>query len=143
MTAQKGKDLLLKLDPTGAGTFVTVAGLRTRKITLTSPAVDATNADSPNRWQELLAAVGVRKCAVSGTGVFLASGSDVNIQTIFFNNTTMNWQLVVPGTGTIAGPFQITSLDYSGDHNNELTFDIALESAGAITFTAATSTTGS
>jgi TP901-1 family phage major tail protein len=114
---------------------VTVAGLRTRKITLTSPAVDATNADSPGRWQELLAAVGVRKCAVSGTGVFLASGTDTNIQTIFFTAATMNWQIVVPGTGTIAGPFQITSLDYSGEHTNELTFDIALESAGEITLT--------
>ena len=136
MTAQKGKDLLLKLDPTGTGAFVTIAGLRTRKIALTSPAVDATNADSPDRWQELLAAVGVRKCTVSGTGVFLASGTDTTIQTIFFNSMTMAWQIVIPGTGTIAGPFQITSLDYASDHNNELTFDITLESAGAITFTA-------
>jgi TP901-1 family phage major tail protein len=136
VTAQQGKALLLKLDPTGSGTFVTIAGLRSRKITLTAPAVDATHADSPSRWQELLGAVGVRKCAVSGSGVFLAAGSDASIQTIFFNNTTMNLQIVVPGSGTIAGPFQITSLDYTGDHNNELTFDIALESAGAITFTA-------
>lgn len=143
MTAQQGKALLLKLDPTGAGTFTTVAGLRSRKITLTSPAVDATNADSPGRWQELLGAVGIRKCAVSGAGVFLASGSDTTIQTIFFNNTTMNWQIIVPGTGIITGPFQISSLDYSGDHNNELTFDIALESAGAITFTAMTNTSTS
>ncbi len=136
MTAQQGKALLLKLDPTGSGTFVTVAGLRSRKITLTAPAVDATHADSPARWQELLGGVGVRKCSVSGSGVFLASGSDTSIQTIFFNNTTMNWQIVVPGSGTISGPFQITSLDYTGDHNQELTFDIALESAGAISFTA-------
>ena len=28
MTAQKGKDLLLKVDTNGAGSFVTVAGLR-------------------------------------------------------------------------------------------------------------------
>jgi predicted secreted protein len=28
MTAQKGKDLLLKVDTDGAGSFVTVAGLR-------------------------------------------------------------------------------------------------------------------
>ena len=30
MSAQKGKDLLLKVDSDGAGTFITVAGLRTR-----------------------------------------------------------------------------------------------------------------
>jgi hypothetical protein len=32
MTAQKGKDLLLKLDSDGAGSFVTVAGLRARTL---------------------------------------------------------------------------------------------------------------
>ena len=32
MTAQKGKDLLPKIDSDGAGTFVTVAGLRSRRI---------------------------------------------------------------------------------------------------------------
>ena len=42
MTAQKGKDLLLKLDSDGAGTFVTVAGLRTRTLTFNSETVDVT-----------------------------------------------------------------------------------------------------
>ena len=34
MTAQKGRDLLLKLDTTGAGVFQTVAGLRANAICL-------------------------------------------------------------------------------------------------------------
>ncbi len=32
MTAQKGKDLLLKVDSDGGGTFVTVGGLRARSL---------------------------------------------------------------------------------------------------------------
>lgn len=32
MAAQKGKDLLLKVDSDGLGTFTTVAGLRTRTL---------------------------------------------------------------------------------------------------------------
>lgn len=32
MTAQNGKDLLLKLDLTGGGQFATVAGLRATRI---------------------------------------------------------------------------------------------------------------
>jgi len=32
MTAQKGKDLLLKVDTDGTGTFATVAGLRARTL---------------------------------------------------------------------------------------------------------------
>jgi hypothetical protein len=34
MTAQKGKDLLLKVDSDGAGSFTTVAGLRARSLAL-------------------------------------------------------------------------------------------------------------
>ena len=32
MVAQKGKNLLLKLDTNGAGNFVTVAGMRSKRI---------------------------------------------------------------------------------------------------------------
>ncbi len=32
MTAQKGKDLLLKVDSDGVGSFTTVAGLRARTL---------------------------------------------------------------------------------------------------------------
>lgn len=41
---------------------------------------------------------------------------------------------MVPSFGTVAGPFQITSLEYRGDHAGEVTFDIALDSAGSLTF---------
>ena len=46
MTAQKGKDLLLKLDETGGGTFVTVAGLRATRLSFNSDTVDVTTAES-------------------------------------------------------------------------------------------------
>ncbi|MFM9481439.1 phage tail tube protein, partial [Streptomyces scabiei] len=42
MSAQKGKDLLLKIDSTGEGSFATVAGLRTRSIAVSSDTVDIT-----------------------------------------------------------------------------------------------------
>jgi predicted secreted protein len=40
------------------------------------------------------------------------------------------------GFGTVAGPFQITALQFSGDYTGEVTFDLALDSAGELTFTA-------
>jgi len=43
---------------------------------------------------------------------------------------------VIPAFGTIEGPFQITALEFSGNFDGEVTFDLALESAGAITFAA-------
>ena len=46
------------------------------------------------------------------------------------------YQIVVPDFGRIEGPFQITSLEYRGDHAGEVTFEMAFESAGALTFVA-------
>ncbi|CAO4148658.1 phage tail tube protein [Methylorubrum aminovorans] len=44
---------------------------------------------------------------------------------------------LVPDFGTIEGLFQITSLEYRGEHAGEVTFDIALDSAGPLSFTGA------
>lgn len=135
MGAQRGKDLLLKLDD-GGGSFVTVAGLRTRSLILGSDAVDVTNADSPDRWRELLDGGGVRHASVAGTGVFKDADSDARLQAALFAGSVCDWQIVVPDFGTIAGPFQITSLEYAGDHQGEVTFNLALTSAGALSFAA-------
>jgi TP901-1 family phage major tail protein len=136
MGAQRGKDLLLKLDD-GTGTFVTVAGLRTRSLTLGADAVDVTSADSPAQWRELLDGGGVRRASVAGTGVFKDADSDSRLQAALFAGSVRNWQIVIPDFGTIAGPFQITSLEYAGDHQGEVTFNLALTSAGALDFAAA------
>ncbi len=48
MTAQKGKDLLVKISD-GAGSFTTVVGLRTRRLAFNAESVDITHAESANR----------------------------------------------------------------------------------------------
>lgn len=137
MGAQKGKDILLKLDGEGTGSFVTVAGLRTKKLAFNSETVDVTDADSAGRWRELLAGSGVQRAAVSGAGIFKDAASDVLIRTTFFDGAIVDWQLAIPDFGVVEGPFQISALEYAGSHDGEVTFELALESAGAISFTAA------
>lgn len=56
---------------------------------------------------------------------------------MFFDGTIRTWQVVVPDFGTISGPFQVSALDYAGTHDGEVTYELALESAGEISFTAA------
>lgn len=136
MAAQKGKDLLLKLDPSGEGSFVTVAGLRTKRLAFNAQTVDVTNADSAGRWRELLAGSGVQRASLSGAGLFKDAASDASIRTIFFDGGIATWQLAIPDFGAVEGPFQITALEYGGTHDGEVTFEIALESAGAIGFAA-------
>lgn len=134
MGAQKGKDLLLKID-NGAG-FVTVAGLRSRKIAFNAELVDVTHAESVDRWRELLGGAGVKRASISGRGLFKDGASDALVRQAFFDGAVENCQVIVPDFGTVAGSFQIVSLEFSGEHNGEVTFDLALESAGALTFTA-------
>ena len=104
MTAQRGKDLLLKVDATGSGGFITVAGLRARSLAFNAATVDVTHAESANEWRELLAGAGVKSARVSGSGIFKDASSDETARSLFFNATIRNWQIVVPdfGTRTIA-----------------------------------------
>lgn len=135
MAAQKGKDLLLKLDM-GSGTFETVAGLRATRITFNAETVDVTNLGSEGRWRELLAGAGVRSAAVSGSGVFRDSATDERARAIFFAGETPKAQVIIPDFGIVQGAFQITSIEYSGQHDGEAVYEIALASAGAISFSA-------
>ena len=132
MVAQKGRDLLLKVE-NGAG-FATVAGLRSKRLSFNAQLVDATDAESAGRWRELLGGAGVQRAAVSGSGIFKDQASDALVRSLFFAGTVAGWQIVIPDFGTVSGPFQIAALDYSGQHDGEVLFEIALESAGALSF---------
>lgn len=137
MSAQSGRDMLLKLDQTGGGSFLTIAGLRTRSLSFNAASIDITDAESAGRWRELLAGGGIKRAAVAGSGIFKDQASDAQIRTLFFDGTIRDWQLIIPDFGTIEGLFQIVALEFSADHAGEVTFEIALESAGALTFVAA------
>lgn len=132
MSAQKGKDLLLKID-TGS-TYETVAGLRSRRLAFNAASVDITDAESAGRWRELLEGAGVKKASVSGSGIFKDQASDATVRSTFFAGSILDWQVVIPDFGAVSGRFQITALEYAGQYNGEVMFDLALESAGPLTF---------
>ena len=134
MAAQKGRDLLLKIDSTGAGVYITVAGLRANTLTFNSEVVDASSQDSTGAWKELLAGAGLKSAQIKGQGIFKNAASDATMRSYFFNGVIVNWQIVIPAFGTVTGPFQIASLDFGGKHDGEVTFDLSLVSAGLLTF---------
>ena len=133
MTAQRGKDLLVKIAD-GAG-FTTIAGLRTRRLAFNAETVDITHAESANRWRELLDGAGVKRASVSGRGLFKDAASDALMRQTFFDGTVASYQIVIPDFGTVQGPLQITSLEFAGEHNGEVTYDVAFESAGENAYT--------
>jgi len=146
MAAQKGLDMLLKIDI--GGTYTTIGGLRSTSISLADEAVDVTNKDSLGT-RTLLVGAGVNSLSISGSGVFTDSASEVALRTAFQaqQNTSdgssaqvaafENFQFVVPDLGTYTGSFMIASLEYAGEFNGEVTYSMSFESAGYITFAAA------
>ncbi len=132
MVAQKGKDLLLKIDDGGA--FATVAGLRSKRLAFNAETVDITDAESVGRWRELLGGAGVQRASLTGAGLFKDQASDALVRSAFFAGSILTWQVLIPAFGTITGPFQVTALEYSGEHNGEVRFELALESASSLAF---------
>jgi len=145
MAAQKGLDVLMKIDI--SGTKTTIGGLRSTSITLNDESVDITNKDSLGS-RTLLAGAGVNSLSVSGSGVFTDSAAEVAVRTAFQaqQNTSdgssgqtaafESFQFIIPNLGTYTGNFQITSLEYAGEYNGEATYSMSFESAGYITFAA-------
>jgi TP901-1 family phage major tail protein len=134
MAAQKGRDLLLKLDETGIGSFETIAGLRATRLSFNADTIDVTTAESAGNWRELLAGAGLRTAAVSGSGIFKDSAADAALRRVFFDGTIPAFQIVIPDFGVVSGPFQIGNLEYSGNHDGEAGFEVSLVSAGALSF---------
>lgn len=135
MSAQKGKDMLLKLDTDGLGSYSTVAGLRAKTLAFNTETIDVTDAESAGQWRELLAC-GVKTARISGSGIFKDAGSDDLVRSYFFNAIIRDWQITIPDFGTVEGAFHISGFEYAGGHNNELSFELTLESAGNLTFSA-------
>lgn len=138
MGGQKGRDVLVRIGDGapegGAEIFVAVAGMRARTIRLSSGIVDATSADSPQAWRELLAGAGTKSAEVTGNGVFRDAASDARMRAVFFNQDAANFELVIPDFGVMRGPFILSDLSYAGEFDGEATFSVRLRSAGELEF---------
>ena len=137
MAGQRGRDVLIRISDGGAPeTFVSVAGIRARTISLSTSLVDATLVHSPQAWRELVAGAGTKRAEVAGSGVFKDAASDARMRHAYFSGEAPRFRLEIPDFGVLAGPFAISELSYGGDHEAEATFAIRLMSAGVVTFEA-------
>ncbi len=98
--------------------------------------MDVTSLESEGGWRELLAGAGVKSASISGSGVFRDEATDERARAVFFNGEIPDFQVVIPSFGVIEGAFQITAIEYAGSHNDEATYEIAMASAGPLSFTA-------
>ncbi|MBL6429345.1 MULTISPECIES: phage major tail protein, TP901-1 family [Maritimibacter] len=136
MTAQNGKDLLIKIDMDDTGNFSTLAGLRATRISLNAESVDVTSLESQGGWRELLGGAGVKSASIAGSGIFKDDATDARARQIFFDGEVPDFQVIVPDFGILQGAFMITGIEYAGSHNGEATFEMSMASAGELSFTA-------
>ncbi|MGZ9809872.1 phage major tail protein, TP901-1 family [Pseudoroseicyclus sp. H15] len=134
MAAQNGKDLLIKIDMDGSGSFETVAGLRATRIAFNAEQVDVTSLESTGGWRELLGGAGVKSASLSGSGVFKDEVTDERCRALFFSGEVPEFQVIIPGFGTVEGAFQISAIEYAGSYNGEATYEMSMASAGVLTF---------
>ena len=133
MAVQKGSALLVKVGNAGSPeTFTTIAGLRDTSISINAETIDVTNKDSA-RVRTLLADAGIKSFSISGSGVFTDAASEQLILTNFSATTFLNYQFLVPSYNTFTGSFQVTSIEYSGSYNGEVTYSMSFESASTVT----------
>lgn len=137
MTAQLGRALVaLKGDGADPEVFTGIAGAKNHSMTINNEPVDITNKDSAG-WRELLAGAGVRNVSFSMSGVFKDDASYAAAAADALADAHSNYQFTVPDFGTYEGPFMISSLENSGEHNGEVQYSMSFDSAGPVTFTAA------
>ena len=134
MAAQQGKALLMKIgDGASPEVFTTIGGMRSNTLTMNDEMVDVTNKDSSGA-RTILAQGGVNSITIAGSGVFTDDASETTLKEKFNVSTLTNYQFLVPDFGTFTGAFMLTSLEYAGEYNGEVTYSFTFESSGAIVF---------
>ena len=136
MGAVRARDVLIRIGDGGAPeNFDDIGGLLARTIALSARLVEATTAQSPQAWRELIAGSGTKRIELVGRGWFWDAVYDEKMRAAFFAGATPRFQLDVFGFGMFEGPFAIAELNYGGESDDITTFSMRLTSAGAISFT--------
>ena len=133
--AFQGRLFVLQVETATPGTFQTIAGGKTLKVTANNQEVDITNKNS-NGFKELGANFGVKDLKISAEGIFSDDPAFTLAQNAFLNGVIKNYQVILPSTTTdqiISGSFQISSLDFAGNHDDSVTYSISLSSSGEFT----------
>lgn len=115
----------------------TLAGVRTRGLSITNDYVDVTT-DDDSGWRTLLADPGLRSVEVTAGGittdeVMLAEIMQANIAATAL---VVNLPTSLTTPGDLTGNFLISGFETNGDHDGEVEFSLTLMSTGAVVYTA-------
>ncbi len=129
--------LLLKGNEDGPPeTFTQVGGMRSTGMTINKEQVDITTKDD-NDWRQLLAECGIKSMSISLSGAFSDETKLNEMQAEVIAGTHKNYQITSARGDSFEGPFEIASMERSGEKGADEQYSITLESASDITFTPA------
>jgi TP901-1 family phage major tail protein len=136
MSAGAGKDYLLKIEDSNTpGTFTTIGGLRSIKLSAKADGIEKTNIGSA-QWKELLDGAGIVSMSLSGSGVFTDSATEAQFQTDFLAQTLRKFRVLNNDNSHYwEGTFKITGMEKSSEYNGVIQWSISLESSGAVSYT--------
>ena len=124
MAAQKEQDLLVKISD--GASFVTVAGLRARRLSFNAETLPSRTPNPAGRWRELLDGAGIKRAA-SGAWPVQGRGSDALMRQTFFDGAARIFRSSSGTRHRARARSQITSLEFAGEHDGEGDDGVALE----------------
>lgn len=133
MAGQAGKSFLLKVGTAASG--VTVAAMRTTRVSINSEMLDATNKDSTDLMRELVAGGGVKSVTIECEGVMTANAQRSTLEGYALAGSLNAFGLAYDGGDKLDGSFQITRFEMAGEYNGVQTYAMTLESSGDVTIT--------
>lgn len=130
MSGVVGRDILVKKGVSGT----VVAAGRTKTFNMAAEPIDITS-DDDSGFRTFLEGVAAQKSLdMSFEGI--TKSADF-ISALTNGDLVDAYEIEIPGIGTIAGTFQITSASISGAYNEASTFTVEFQSSGQWTFTPA------
>lgn len=132
MAVERGSAFLLKISEGGEPqNYVTVAGLRTTQLQISTDTVVITNKGSQG-WRELLSGAGIRSVSVSGAGVFTGSAAETRLKEQALAAIISDYEVSFESGERMRGKFLVSRLEYAGDFNGERNYTVNLESSGPV-----------
>ncbi len=113
--------------------FQTFAGLRTKSFAVSARPRPQLGF-SPSRWQKLRGASGPLSVQLNGTGLFSDAARDLLFGHYLQTEEGLNMRVLLPEIGNFTGPFLLTELACQGQEEDLLTWRMAVQSAGDISF---------
>lgn len=128
MAANVGRQLVIKRGGS------TVAGVRTKSVTINNEAIDVTT-DDDTGYRTLLEEPGQKQIDLSVEGLT----KDDNLLQSAADGTTLieAYTIEFPSGATITGDFRFNNLELGAEYNAAITFTAEIQSTGSYTFTAA------